>query len=99
MDERRLCVACGAGLVGPFQPEISLDLAPLDEEPQEDPLKVRARVWFCAGCGLAHWYADDECLAEISDPSWGDQALSAQPDSSYERRTKMLRMLRRVRRM
>jgi hypothetical protein len=99
MEESRLCIACGYELQGPFEPQINLTQAPSAEDAEGTPLTVVARAWICPGCGLAHWYADDESLAEISAVVSSDEALSAQPDASYERRMQMLRMLRRVRRM
>jgi hypothetical protein len=100
MDEDRLCTACRASLVGPFQPRITLTHGAGEGEEQE--LKVSARSWICPGCGLVHWYARDEDLDKLLDVLSEDQAVGAagaKPDSSYERRSQMLRMLRQVRRM
>lgn len=99
MEEPRLCIACGAGLAGPFEPKLTLTRDPATEESPEKPLTVVTHAWICPGCGLAQWYADDESLAGILAAASDDDLLSAQPDLSYERRTQMLRMLRRVRRM
>jgi hypothetical protein len=99
MEESRLCIACGCKLQGPFEPQITTTQAPSAEDPDGMPLTVVAQAWICPGCGLVHWYADDESLAELLAVASSDEALSAQPDASYERRMQMLRMLRRVRRM
>jgi hypothetical protein len=53
----------------------------------------------CPGCGLVHWYVDDEDIVQILAAASGDRVLPIQPDTSYERRAQMLRLLRRVRRM
>jgi hypothetical protein len=97
MDTERQCTACGAALAGPFLPRIGLNLPPA--EGSEEKLAVAARSWICIGCGLVHWYAEEEDLDKLMDAALGDDALDARPGTSYERRTQMLRMLRRVRRM
>jgi hypothetical protein len=99
MEESRMCIACSYGLQGPFEPQITLTQAPSAEDPERTPLAAVALAWICPGCGLAHWYVDDDSLTEISAKASSDEALAAQPDASYERRMQMLRMLRRVRRM
>ncbi len=96
-DEPRTCIACGAGLGGPFRPRITLTHAAAEGGQKE--VTVTARAWICPGCGLVHWYADDESLDRVLDLVTGDEPLAARPDISYERRTQMLQMLRRVRRM
>jgi len=100
MDEPRLCTDCRADLVGPFRPRITLTQPPAVPEADQAPLTVGAQAWICPGCGLVHWVAEDEALdrlAGLVETEAGDGA--ATPDSSYERRAQMLRMLRRVRRM
>jgi uncharacterized protein with PIN domain len=98
MEEQRLCIACGAELAGPFQPEITLSSV-LPAEEAEEMLKVSAYAWICRGCGLVHWYAGNEYLDLLLVAASADEAPTPKPDSSYERRTQMLHMLRRVRRM
>jgi uncharacterized protein with PIN domain len=98
MEEQRLCIACGAELAGPFQPQITLSGVLPAEEAEEAP-KVVAHAWICPGCGLVHWYAEEEYLELLLVVASSDEALSPKPDASYERRTQMLHMLRRVRRM
>jgi hypothetical protein len=98
MEEERLCVACGAELTGPFQPKITLS-GVLSAEEAEETLKVSARAWICPGCGLVHWYAEDKYLDLLLAATASDETLAPRPDTSYERRTQMLHMLRRVRRM
>jgi hypothetical protein len=99
MEESRLCIACGAQLAGPFQPKTTLTQHPPTVEMEADSLTAEAHAWICLGCGLVHWYADDESIAQILAAGADDGALPTQPDTSYERRAQMLRMLRRVRRM
>ena len=99
MEETQRCSACGAILVGPFEPQVTLTQAPSDEESGEETLELLAGSWVCAGCGLVHWYAEGEGLKQL----WGAAAYEdlepPTPDASYERRAQVLRMLRRVRRM
>ncbi|MEJ2209024.1 MAG: hypothetical protein P8129_08315 [Anaerolineae bacterium] len=101
MDEDRLCTACRATLAGPFQPRINLIHAVGEGKAEE--LKVSARAWICPGCGLVHWYAPDEDLDRLLDALPQEEMVgegeTLKPASSYERRSQMLRMLRRVRRM
>jgi hypothetical protein len=101
MDESRRCLACGLNLVGPFQPEIAFTLPQPagSEEAQESDPEVVARAWICPGCGLLQWYAKDEYLAPLLDAAEAGESVAGMPDTSYERRTQMLRMLRRVRRI
>ena len=97
MDDERLCIACGAGLAGPFQPKITLNRRTEKEEPE--PTRILAHAWICVGCGLVHWYTGDEDLAKLPDADVTIEPLEAKPGQGYERRSQMLRMLRRVRRM
>jgi uncharacterized protein with PIN domain len=99
MEEERRCIACGAGVIGPFQPEISVTKAVSVEESDQEKLTVTAHCWICPGCGLAQWYAGDEDLDRLLEMALAEQEFAAKPGSSYERRSQMLRMLRRVRRM
>jgi hypothetical protein len=98
MDDSRPCNACGTSLAGPFQPKIVLTQEPLAEEPQGEKVHVAAHAWICPGCGLVHWYAQDEDLNKLPMPESAEEA-GPKPGTSYERRAQMLRMLRRVRRM
>lgn len=99
-DASRECVACGTGLLGPFKPRITLTM-PYPGEPEEggQELKALARGWFCPGCGLLQWYAEEENLGPLLEAAAMRDALTGKPDASYERRMHMLRMLRRVKRM
>jgi hypothetical protein len=99
MEEERQCIACGAEVIGPFQPRISLTKIISAEELDQEKLSVTARSWICPGCGLVQWYAKDEDLEKLLEMTLAGQEFSAKPGSSYERRSQMLRMLRRVRRM
>jgi hypothetical protein len=98
MDDEHLCIACGAGLAGPFQPKITLNRPP-EQENDAEPARVSAHAWICPGCGLVHWYTGDEDLAKLLDADVAIEPLEATPGQGYERRSQMLRMLRRVRRM
>jgi hypothetical protein len=89
------CIACGAGLIGPFQPKIKLT----HPEPQEEPLAVAAYAWICPGCGLVHWYAGEGDVERLREERPESESLGATPGEGYERRTQMQRMLRRVRRI
>lgn len=101
MDEERLCTACRASLAGPFGPRITL--AHAAGEGKDKELRISAQAWICPGCGLVHWYAADEDLDRLLDALPGEETAGEpgafKPGSSYERRSQMLRMLRRVRRM
>jgi hypothetical protein len=99
MDEFRRCIACGTDLVGSFKPKVMLNQALPEEDPEQEALKVTARSWICPGCGLVHWYAEDQDLDKLLDIVLPEHGEGPKPDSSYERRSQMLRMLRRVRRM
>jgi hypothetical protein len=114
MEEERLCIACGAALAGPFQPEITLSEAvagkvtgTLSAEETEagkvtgtlEVQKVSAHAWICPGCGLVHWYVADEDLDLLLAVALSEETLAPTPGTSYERRTQMVQMLRRVRRM
>lgn len=97
IDEPRTCIACGAGLGGPFRPQITLTC--IAGEGGQEEVTVAAHAWVCPGCGLVHWYADDESLDKVLDLVTGEETLAARPGTSYERRSQMLQMLRRVRRI
>lgn len=99
MEESRVCIACGAELVGPLESRMTLTEALSEEESGQNPLAVEVGAWICSSCGLVHWYGEEEALAEMLAVAQGDEALAARPDSSYKRRVQMLRMLRQVRRM
>jgi hypothetical protein len=98
MDESRTCSACGAHLTGPFQPRITLTQVPPGQEIEAEKVTVAARAWICVTCGLVHWYAQDQDLGQIS---VAEPVAETTPNlgTSYERRSQMMRMLRRVRRM
>jgi hypothetical protein len=70
----------------------------LEQEPEQE-VKVMARAWFCPGCGLAHWYAQEQDLEKLERVAVAEEELAPKPGSSYERRMQVLRMLKRVRRM
>ena len=97
----RVCVTCGVNLMGAFGPRITLTMVvPAEsEEQQDDEFKVAARSWICPGCGLVHWYAEEEHLGPLLDAAANSELLTGEPGQSYERRANMLRMLRRVRRL
>jgi uncharacterized protein with PIN domain len=99
MEEERRCIACGAEVIGPFQPKISLTKTVSAEGSDQEKLSVAARCWICPGCGLLHWYTEDEDLEKLLEVALAEQEVAATPGTSYERRSQMLRMLRRVRRM
>jgi uncharacterized protein with PIN domain len=99
MEEERRCIACGAEVIGPFQPKISVTKAVSAEGSDQEELAVAVRSWICPGCGLVQWYAEDEDLDKLLEMALAGQEFAAKPGSSYERRSQMLRMLRRVRRM
>lgn len=99
MEQIRECIACGVDLTGPFKPRITLTKALSEEESDGETLTVVANSWICPGCGLLHWYAEDEDLDRVLEVASAAGALDASPDAQYQRRAQMLRMLRRVRRM
>lgn len=99
MEEERRCIACGAEVLGPFQPKISVTKTVSAEGSDQEKLSVTARSWICPGCGLVQWYAEDEDLDRLLEVALAEQEVAATPGTSYERRSQMLRMLRRVRRM
>ena len=98
MEEERQCSACDTVLVGPFEPELSLTRIVPEQEPEQE-VTVIARAWVCTGCGLAHWYAQEQDPEELAGVAGTEEDLAPKPGSSYERRMQVLRMLRRVRRM
>jgi hypothetical protein len=98
MEESRPCSACGACLAGPFQPRIALTQVPSLEEAEGERVTVAARAWICPACGLVHWYTEDQDLNKVPIAEVAEET-SPKPGTSYERRSQMLRMLRRVRRM
>lgn len=97
----RMCVTCGVNLMGAFGPRITLTMdLPAESEDQEgDELKVAVRSWICPGCGLVHWYAEEDHLGPLLNAAANAELLTGEPGQSYERRAHMLRMLRRVRRL
>ena len=95
MTEERHCTVCGAGLVGPMTPRISLTHTP----PGQEGIKVEARGWACPACGLVHWYGEEESLSSLQNKLGELEEREPVPGTSYERRTQVLRMLRRVRRL
>lgn len=105
MQNSKLCYACGAELAGPFQPKIVVsrvsapDRGGAEEKGEPEALKIAARSWVCPGCGLLHWYADDGDLDRLLEQAASNDLRISSPGSSYQRRTQILRMLRRVRRM
>ena len=98
MEEERLCTACGAELAGPFQPRITLTHAAPGQEPGQE-VKIAAHSWICPGCSLVHWYAAEEDMEKLLELVPASDIEMPRPGLSYERRTQVLRMLRRVRRM
>jgi len=92
MQESKQCIACGAALLGPFQPAIHLTLPAGDEE-----YRATARARICSRCGLVHWYAEKSNSPATAEAD--HEPAPPQPDASYQRRAQMLRMLRRVKRM
>ena len=95
MDDERQCTVCGVGLVGPMAPRITLSYAPPDQEVMD----IEAEAWLCPACGLVYWHGQEESLARLQDSTTVVGEHEAVPGASYERRTQVLRMLRRVRRM
>ena len=97
---QRTCVDCGAVLVGPFGPRMTLTRTPDAEGAPDSALEAGARSWICPACGLVQWYAGEEDLDPLREAAGevGD-TLAVRPDTSYESRARMGRMLKRVRRM
>jgi len=93
MNQGRRCLACGVNLAGPFLPR--MDLVPPAGEP-DDEAQVVAYAWACPECGLVHWYAAEPEPDEQED---APGEVVGRPGPSYERRSEIARMLRRVRRM
>jgi hypothetical protein len=87
--------------MGAFGPRITLTMVmPVESEDQgAEELKVAARSWICPGCGLVHWYAEEDHLGPLLNAAAKAELLTGEPGQSYERRAHMLRMLRRVRRL
>lgn len=103
MDEPRVCHACGVTLVGPFQPAIPLKRQPPAAEDSAPPVQTAsAQSWICPACGLVAWVVPAEMLFQFQ-AERSEEAGPADDDGNvplpYQRRTQMLRMLRRVRRM
>jgi hypothetical protein len=98
MDDVRPCSACGTYLVGPFDPRIALTQGTSPDEPERDDVAVAARAWICPACGLVYWYVEDQDLGKLpmAEPA---REAGQKADTSYERRSEMMRMLRRLRRM
>ena len=99
MEEQRLCIACGAALSGPLEPGVTLSRTGPAGQSENGLSQVLAWAWICPGCGLVHWYAEDEFLDQSDAVAHSEEVVYGKPDTSYERRAKMLHMLRRVRRM
>lgn len=99
--DSRMCITCGVNLVGAFAPRVTLTrTVPAGSEEQEgEELTVAALAWICPGCGLVHWYAEEEHLDPLLDAAAKAEPLTGEPGQSYERRAHMLRMLRRVQRL
>ena len=98
MEEKQQCSACDTALVGPFEPELSLIMPALQDEPEQD-VTAEVCAWICPSCGLAHWYAQEQDLEQLASVAGPEEEVSPKPGTSYERRMQVLRMLRRVRRM
>ena len=98
MEEERQCTACDTALVGPFEPELSLIMPAPEDEPEQEVTAV-IRAWICPGCGLAHWYPQEQDLEQLASIAGPTEEPAPKPGTSYERRMQVLRMLRRVRRM
>ena len=97
-EAERQCSACDTALVGPFEPELSLIMPALQDEPEQDITAV-IRAWLCPSCGLAHWYVPGPELEQLASVAGPEEEVELKPGTSYERRMQVLRMLRRVRRM
>jgi hypothetical protein len=100
MAEGRLCLACGSDLAGPFLPQIDLAQPSPAEEAGggAGQVQITAHSWVCLECGLVHWYAEEQ-EPEAEETADTPAAVAPRPGSSYERRSEILRMLRRVKRM
>lgn len=101
MEETRRCSACGIDLVGPFEPKILLTTS-RNAQPEEtkEAIRVAAHGWFCPTCGLLHWYAESESLARLLNAVPMDEPeLEVSPDTNYERRKQMLRLMQHMRRI
>lgn len=98
MEEKRQCTACDTVMVGPFEPGLSLRKTVPEQEPEQE-VTVTTGAWICPGCGLVHWYAQEQDLEELEGIASVVEDLAPKPGTSYERRMQVLRMLRRVRRM
>ena len=97
---QRTCIDCGAVLIGPFEPRMTLIRAIDREGVPDSALEVSAQSWICPGCGLVQWYAGEEDLDPLREAAEAiGGSLAARPDTSYESRARMVRMLKRVRRM
>ncbi|MGD8466119.1 MAG: hypothetical protein PVI09_19850 [Anaerolineae bacterium] len=99
MGDSRVCTACGAGLVGPFEPDVPVSYVPPAGGERQESIRATTRSWICPGCGLVHWYADDQDLAKLQQLDSVKELEGVEPGSSYERRAQMQRMLRKVRRI
>jgi len=97
MAERRRCLACGVNLAGPYLPQIDL-VQPLAGGPDGSEVQVAAHSWVCPECGLVHWYAV-EPGPEPEEQADAPDEVVGRPGPSYERRSEIVRMLRRVKRM
>lgn len=95
-ESSRACIACQAGLVGPYGPSTRLTEA-LSEAPQ-GAMTVTAEAWICPVCGLVHWYADETAHPSTAEASPAEVPVQ-KPESGYRRRAQMGHVLRRVRRM
>jgi hypothetical protein len=98
MDDLRHCCACGALLVGPFDPGIAVTMQPSADDTEGEGSAATVWAWICPDCGLVTWYADDGGPGKLPEAEPA-QDTSAKPATSYERRNQMMHMLRRVRRM
>jgi len=98
MAEGRLCLACGADLAGPFLPQIDLAHPSPAEGAGDGQVQVTAHAWACPECGLVHWYAEEQ-EPEAEETAEPAEAVAPRPGSSYERRSEIVRLLRRVKRM
>lgn len=100
MEETRQCSACGIDLVGPFLPKILLTTSRGDRPGDaREAIQVAAYGWFCPTCGLLHWYAESESLAQLNAVPMSEPEPEVSPDSNYERRKQMLRLMQHIRRM
>lgn len=97
MAEGRRCLVCDVNLAGPFLPQIEL-AQPLPAEGAGAEAQIVAHAWVCPECGLVHWYAIEQ-EPEVPEPADAPEAVVPRPGASYERRSEIVRMLRRVKRM